>query len=961
MECTLSVAGAVKKFVDSNKKKYKGRRLIHGEQLLCCRSEKLVTLELVERERLQPSEQRGSGDNKVIRTPLAYADLFKVESGKKEIKTILIDGDAGIGKSTFCTSISEKWANGEIFQEFELVLLLPLREQEVASAGSLLDLLKVLHPSNKICELVKEYFEEDEGKFLVIADGWDELNEEKRKEGLFLYKFLFGAKYSSTSTVVTSRPFASAPLHRHTCIDRFAEIRGFDKEHIEEYINSEFDKKKASQLLEKLESNPLIESICSVPLNCVIICHLWRELEGDLPTTMTRLYTVIILNIINRNIRRRDSADENTLNLQTFDDIPETLQESWWLLCEFAFQTLKKDQLVFSDKELKHIFRQELSLGNDILCFGLLQSSVAPLVVGCGRSYHFLHLTFQEYLAALYLVKQECSAVTVANSLIPRLTTLFKVPMEQDFDSDGKSDSIILWFFFGIVYTFELFQSSIGQRVLTALTDLDEHHSPHELVLCHWAFEAHNEQFVHIVANRLYGCYPCPNTIHDFAVVVYVIANTPKCTDASINLYGCNLHDSHIMTLTDALASKDGKLQVKELDLRKSELTDRGITDLFHRASAAFQSLECLDLEGFRVSYRISGKCIDLIVATVAKSLNEVKFSFGNNPLEVPSLTLFRDALCHHQLSSLTELSLTGSLSSNADKNAEFVLALSHCHSLRDLDLSDNNLHAPGGRALGKVLPQLSLERFDVSSTRLGDEGMAALTQSLDGACHIGDLDLSNNAIHAAGISCLADSVCEGKMVIEEFLCLIHNPIGLKGTVALVRLLSSKHFRAYNVLLEYCELTTAEDDNTRSISPRLDESITCVGIREQICRYEIKFNSVTVLHLGGSNFSGEGIHLLAGFMYLCPQLVDLNCGDCEITSDDLKQLLLLLPQPNLYLEYWYLSRNMIDDDGVSVLIEHLPVFPSLSCIDIHKYMYDNISQGMLTTLKEICESRKVHW
>ena len=89
-----------------------------------------------------------------------------------------------------------------------------------------------------------------------------------------------------------------------------------------------------------------------------------------------------------------------------------------------------------------------------------------------------------------------------------------------------------MWFFFGIVYAFETFQSSIGQRVLTALTHLDQHHSPHELVLCHWAFEAHNDQFVHIVANRLdNGCYPCPNTIHDFAVVVYVIANTPECTD----------------------------------------------------------------------------------------------------------------------------------------------------------------------------------------------------------------------------------------------------------------------------------------------------------------------------------------------------------------------------------------------------------------------------------------------
>ena len=65
MERTLSVAEAVTNFVNNIKKKYKGRRLIHGEQLLRCRSEKLVRLELVERERLQPSEQRGSGDNRL--------------------------------------------------------------------------------------------------------------------------------------------------------------------------------------------------------------------------------------------------------------------------------------------------------------------------------------------------------------------------------------------------------------------------------------------------------------------------------------------------------------------------------------------------------------------------------------------------------------------------------------------------------------------------------------------------------------------------------------------------------------------------------------------------------------------------------------------------------------------------------------------------------------------------------
>ena len=121
MAGTLSVTEAVGKVVNNIKKKY-GRRTNQEDQLLGCRSEKLVWLELVKKERLQANEQRGnkygSEDSSVTRTPLAYADLFKVEEGKKEIKMILIEGDAGIGKTTFCIAVCEDWADGKIFQDW---------------------------------------------------------------------------------------------------------------------------------------------------------------------------------------------------------------------------------------------------------------------------------------------------------------------------------------------------------------------------------------------------------------------------------------------------------------------------------------------------------------------------------------------------------------------------------------------------------------------------------------------------------------------------------------------------------------------------------------------------------------------------------------------------------------------------------------------------------------------------
>jgi hypothetical protein len=67
-------------------------------------------------------------------------------------------------------------------------------------------------------------------------------------------------------------------------------------------------------------------------------------------------------------------------------------------------------------------------------------------------------------------------------------------------------------------------------------------------------------------------------------------------------------------------------------------------------------------------------------------------------------------------------------------------------------------------------------------------------------------------------------------------------------------------------------LTTAEGESAHSISPHSGESITCVGIREWVCRHEIKADGIKFLDLVDNNFSGEGIHILAGFMHLCPQL-----------------------------------------------------------------------------------------
>jgi hypothetical protein len=102
--------------------------------------------------------------------------------------------------------------------------------------------------------------------------------------------------------------------------------------------------------------------------------------------------------------------------------------------------------------------------------------------------------------------------------------------------------------------------------------------------------------------------------------------------------------------------------------------------------------------------------------------------------------------------------------------NAELILAFDHCCGLKVLDSSKNNLHTPGGRALGNILP---LKRFRVCNAKFGDEGISALNRGLENTYHIEHLYLDINDIHAVGISRLADSICAGKMITKYHLSLI--------------------------------------------------------------------------------------------------------------------------------------------------------------------------------------------
>ena len=232
-------------------------------------------------------------------------------------------------------------------------------------------------------------------------------------------------------------------------------------------------------------------------------------------------------------------------------------------------------------------------------------------------------------------------------------------------------------------------------------------------------------------------------------------------------------------------------------------------------------------------------------------------------------------------LIKLEWLDLSGALTSDADINATwlttFVDALSaHCPHLRDLNLSDNNLGIPGASALSRTCVTdystcgepsdhtCRLKHIRLDNTNIGDKGLVILIKNFN---VVSTLSLKGNNIHFFGVSCLADTVCLAKLKLEyRHLYLSDNPLGLEGSLAVGRIISSSHCQ---VDLSRCELTTAGINLSCTGSLNTTSSVAVRDIGQQLCQMP-QSGTILILELSGNSFTGEGIHILASFIHLCP-------------------------------------------------------------------------------------------
>ena len=349
-----------------------------------------------------------------INTSIDIANIF--EKCKDRIKKVLIFGRAGIGKSTFCQYVTYQWARGEIWPEYDLVVLIHLRKLTHSSYPpgkeySLVDLMQQEYSSfEELTNEDKKYFKEqcNKEKVLWILDDYDEFAQIIPEH----LKDVVDHVRNTQHHVLTSRQHAISLSY-----DIRMEIVGFTDDNIVKYVgqffdqisngmaNSSLDREK---LFRFLRSNSRIWGIAHIPVILELICSLWNNTDASETAmlTMTRLYDSITEWLCRRYLARQGKKHET----MTKQSVYKLCQTELQFLEHLAFKAMENNEILLSPavleetgKEIGKIFADHPQLLN----IGILKSYDRQPTddrAETSKQHYFVHLTFQQYFAARHLL-----------------------------------------------------------------------------------------------------------------------------------------------------------------------------------------------------------------------------------------------------------------------------------------------------------------------------------------------------------------------------------------------------------------------------------------------------------------------------------------------------------------------------------------------------------------------------
>ena len=846
--------------------------------------------------------------------------IFKAHKECLSPRTILIEGDPGMGKTTYCQKLAYDWATKKdkwnpSFPEIEVLLLLKCNEIQSNIWEAIDDQILPEEMEDQAKECFFKFIRENQSKVLLVLDGLDEVDPSKLK---LLFSLIQGKELSRCYIVVTSRHEAGSTVRRY--FDTLWEIEGFTKKDAESFILKYFKNINkeylAWNLIERIwpryhfvilfpsQQDRDLSELTKNPLNTALLCVICEDFEGVFPTSRTELYREIVLCVLRRYEQKQGLASKN-------EDLMTVYKKELIDLGRMALESLLKGELYFEEHK---------SDGGLIVLskFGFLSLQAGGSKRKVVVRYSFLHKSFQEFFSGFYLAYKliegeiECESVVTDQRYENELYQVFLFTIGILVSRSEKTAQSLVICMAGNITSLRSARD-FSKRFAFSLGCL----SKYESLVC-------------TLGEHLHTSYLKLNTeIFKDEFVSLSKALSVNSSITHLDLSDNSISPSGAASLSQALAVNSS---LTNLDLSTNGIGASGAASL-SQALAVNSSLTNLDLSTNGIG--ASGAASLSQALAVNSSLTNLDLRW--NSIGDSGAASLSQALAVN--SSLTNLDLRwNSIGDSGAASLSQALAVNS--SLTNLDLSTNGIGASGAASLSQALAvNSSLTNLDLRWNSIGDSGAASLSQALAVNSSLTNLDLRWNSIGDSGAASLSQALAVNSSLTN--LDLLHNSIGDSGAASLSQAL------AVNSSLTNLVLGTngigasgaaslSQGLAVNSSLTNLDLSTNGIGASGAASlSHALAVNSsLTNLDLSGNSISPSGAASLSQALAVNSSLTNLDLrwnsiGDSGVAS--LSQALAV----NSSLTNLDLRWNSIGDSGAASLSQALAVNPSLTNLNFN--------------------------